>query len=73
MARLAEYLRITHSLEPAPGIFLAAEMGVACRGLEAIRDLMEKTLECSRPYSRCAEGLMPVWQETPDPPGTPPA
>ena len=52
---------------------LGAEMGVACRDLEAIRDLMEKTLECRQPYSKCAEGLMPVWQKIPLPPGTPPA
>ncbi len=70
-ARLSRYLVISHGLNPEPDIFLETEMGVSCRALEAVRDQMDKSLECKAPYSRCAEGIRSVWRDLPTPPGTP--
>jgi hypothetical protein len=70
-ARLGEYLGVSHGLNPEPHVFLETEMGVSCHALEAVRDKMDRGLECRRPYSRCSEGIRSVWENLPSPPGGP--
>lgn len=70
-ARLSEYLKTSHRLNPEPHIFLETEMGVSCRTLEAVRDQMDRALECRKPGSCCSEGIRSVWEDLPSPPGSP--
>ncbi|HTU11769.1 MAG TPA: hypothetical protein VMG08_12830 [Allosphingosinicella sp.] len=72
MRQLSEYLGIVHGMNPEPIVFLETEMGAPCARLEAIRDEMERRMECSN-FGSCAEGIWHVWQATPTPPGTPPS
>jgi hypothetical protein len=72
LRRLSRYLGIVHGMNPEPLTFLDSEMGAPCATMEAIRDEMDRRLEC-RNSGRCAEGIMAVWEETPTPPGTPPS
>jgi hypothetical protein len=69
-ARLREYLRQSHQLDPEPIVFLETEMGVPCETLDALRKQMDNALECKK-SGRCAEGIETVWRELPTPPGTP--
>ena len=69
-ARLSQYLRQSHQLNPEPVVFLETEMGVPCDALDAVRKQMDQALECKR-SGRCAEGIQTVWRELPTPPGTP--
>ena len=70
-AKLSKYLKTSHLLNPEPQIFLETEVGVSCRNLEAVRDQMDRTLECRKPGSRCSEGIRSVWEDLPSPPGSP--
>ncbi|MGP7797128.1 ExbD/TolR family protein [Sphingomonas sp. CLY1604] len=70
-AQLNEYLKISHGLNPEPHIFLETEMGVSCEALEAVRDQIDRQLDCRKPYSRCSEGIRSVWGNLPSPPGGP--
>jgi biopolymer transport protein ExbD len=70
-ARLGEYLKLGHTLNPEPEFFLETEMGVSCGAIEKVRDQMDAALECKRPYSHCEEGIQSVWRDLPTPPGTP--
>jgi hypothetical protein len=72
-AQFSKYLIMSHGLNPKPIVFLQTEMGVSCRAVEAVRDQMERALECNKPYSSCAEGIKQVWRKLPTPPGTPPS
>ena len=67
---LNKYLALGPSLNPEPWIFLETEMGASCSALEAVRDQVEKHIDCSTGY-RCNEGIKTVWDHTPSPPGTP--
>ncbi len=58
------------TLNPEPWVFLETEMGASCAAVNAIRDQIEKRVDCSTGY-RCNEGIMTVWDRTPSPPGTP--
>jgi len=69
--KLHTYLRATHQMSPEPFVFLQTEMGVSCDALEAVRKEMEESLECRKPYSACAEGILSVWRKLPSPPGAP--
>jgi hypothetical protein len=68
--RLSQYLDLSHGMNPEPNIFLQTEMGVPCRKLEAVRDQMDRSLECKKAYSHCAEGVLSVWKNLPTPPGS---
>ena len=70
-AKLDRYLTLSHGLNPEPNVFLETEMGGACSTLEAVRDQMDKALECRQPYARCSEGIQSVWRDLPSPPGAP--
>jgi N-acetyl-gamma-glutamylphosphate reductase len=59
-------------MNPEPWIFLETEMGASCSAVEAVRDQVEKHVDCSTGY-RCNEGIMDVWEHTPVPPGTKPS
>lgn len=69
--KLKQYLEVVHGLHPEPIVFLQAEMGGSCSALEAVRDQVDKALECKKPYSKCAEGIKSVWRKLPTPPGSP--
>lgn len=71
MARLSEYLQTSHGLNLEPHLFLETEMGVSCAALEAVRDQIDRQLECRKPHSRCSEGIRSVWDNLPPPPGGP--
>lgn len=72
-ATFAKYLATSHGLNPEPNHFLQTEMDVSCSDVEAVRDLMDRALECRKAYSHCAEGILPVWEKWPMPPGSPPS
>ena len=67
---LDKHLAQGATLNPEPWIFLETEMGASCTAVNAIRDQIEKRVDCSTGY-RCNEGIMTVWDRTPSPPGTP--
>lgn len=67
---LDKYLALGPSMNPEPWIFLETEMGASCTALDAVRDQVEKHIDCSTGY-RCNEGIKTVWNHTPSPPGTP--
>jgi biopolymer transport protein ExbD len=67
--QLIEYLKISHTLNPEPTVFLQTEMGVPCSALDALREQMDQMLECKK-SNRCAEGIISVWRELPTPQGT---
>ena len=67
---LDKYLALGPTLSPEPWIFLETEMGASCASIEAIRDKVEKHLDCSNGY-RCNEGIKTVWDNVPSRPGTP--
>lgn len=67
---LDEYLAQMHILDPEPVTFLETEMGVPCASLDAIRDQMERQLKCSK-GGRCNEGVVRVWDNIQNAPGTP--
>lgn len=69
---LDRYLATGRTLNPEPWIFLETEMGASCASVEAVRDQVEKQVDCATGY-RCNEGIMTVWENTPIPPGTPPS
>jgi hypothetical protein len=69
-ARLDEYLRQSHQMNPEPVVFLETEMGVPCEAIDAVRKQIDEALECKK-SRRCAEGIERVWQELPTHPGTP--
>jgi hypothetical protein len=69
-ARLSEYLRLSHHLNPEPTVFLETEMGTPCHALDAVRKKMDEALECKK-SGRCAEGIERVWRELPTPAGRP--
>lgn len=70
-AQLAKYLKLSHGLNPEPHVFLETEMGASCHALEAMRNQMDRGLECRKPYSRCSEGIRSVWENLPSPPRSP--
>lgn len=67
---LDEYLALSPSMNPEPWVFLEAEMGASCAALEAVRDQVEKHIDCSTGY-RCNEGIKTIWNHTPSLPGSP--
>lgn len=67
---LDKYLALGPTLNPEPWIFLETEMGASCASIEAIRDQIEKHVECTNGY-RCNEGIKTVWDNVSSPPGTP--
>lgn len=67
---LDKYLALGPTMNPEPWIFLETEMGAPCTVVEAIRDQVEKHIECSSGY-RCNEGIKIIWDHTASPPGTP--
>ncbi len=67
---LDKHLAQSPTLNPEPWVFLETEMGTSCAAVEAIRDQIEKHVDCSTGF-RCNEGIMTVWDKTPSPPGTP--
>jgi hypothetical protein len=68
--QLNDFLRVSHSLNPEPVVFLQTEMGVPCSTIAELRKRMDDALECKKSH-RCAEGIVSVWRELPTPPGTP--
>lgn len=69
---LDKYLASGSTLNPEPWIFLETEMGASCDAVEAVRDQVEKQVDCATGY-RCNEGIMSVWENTLSRPGTPPS
>jgi hypothetical protein len=69
---LDKYLSVVPTMNPIPAVFLETEMGAPCASVDAVRKKMEERLGCSH-GGPCAEGIMDVWENTPLPPGTPPA
>lgn len=67
---LDRYLALGPTLNPEPSIFLETEMGASCAAIEALRDQVEKHLDC-KSGSRCNEGILTVWDNIPGPPGRP--
>jgi biopolymer transport protein ExbD len=67
---LDKYLAVMSAMNPEPWVFLETEMGAPCASLDAIRDQVEKHMHCEQ-GGRCNEGIMTVWDNTPNPPGTP--
>jgi len=65
---LDKHLAESSTFKPEPWVFLETEMGMSCAAVEAIRDQIEKHVNCPR---RCNEGIMTVWDNIPWPPGTP--
>jgi len=72
LTRMSETLAVIATLNPRPHTFLETEMGAPCGVVERVRDEMESRLNCRHDGS-CAEGIWKVWQETPNPPHTPPS
>jgi hypothetical protein len=70
--QLAGYLTQSHGLNPEPAVFLEVEAGVPCAALEAVRDEMDRRLECRR-GGNCEEGVRSIWEGIPTSPGTPPS
>ena len=68
--KLDKYLALIPTMDPLPVTFLEIEMGVPCASLEAIRDRMERRLNCAN-GGRCREGILIVWDNLPSPPGAP--
>jgi ABC-type siderophore export system fused ATPase/permease subunit len=68
--KLDEYLALMPTMDPEPWIFLETEMGAPCASLDAVRDQIEKRMHCAE-GGRCNEGIMTVWDNIPNPPGTP--
>lgn len=68
--RFASFLAGSHQLNPNPEAFLEVEAGAPCAALEAVRDEMDRRLQC-RSGGRCAEGVRSIWEGVPAPPGTP--
>lgn len=68
--RLSQYLDLSHTMNPEANVFLQAEMGVPFRDLEVLRDRMDRSLECKKSYSHCAEGILSVWKRLPTPAGS---
>jgi hypothetical protein len=66
---LGEINKIT---SPDLQVFLDTEMGANCAMLDAVRDQIDRSLNC-KASGRCAEGSRTVWKEWPIPPGTPPS
>ncbi|HEU0043393.1 hypothetical protein [Sphingomonas sp.] len=58
---LDEYLVLGTRLNPEPWVFLETEMGASCASIEAIRDQVEKRVDCATGY-RCNEGIMTIWE-----------
>ncbi|WP_343613971.1 hypothetical protein [Novosphingobium sp.] len=56
-ARLGELLKASRKMNPMPGIYLEAEMGVLCSDLDKLRDQMDMALECHTDGRHCLEGL----------------
>jgi hypothetical protein len=56
-------------LEPQPWIFLETEMGAPCDAVEAVRNQVERHVDCST--DRCNEGIKAVWNNVPAAPGAP--
>ena len=71
--KLSHDLRIAHGMNPEPEFFLETEMGVSCVALDTLRNRMDQALECKKPYSNCAEGVLSIWRNVPSQPGTPPS
>jgi hypothetical protein len=67
---LSRYLDLSHKMNPEPDVFLQTEMGVPCRDVEILRDRMDRSLECKKSYSNCAEGILLVWKHLPTPAGS---
>jgi len=67
---LDKYLAVMPRMNPEPWIFLETEMGAPCASLDAVRDQVEKHMHCER-GGRCNEGIMTVWDNASNPPGTP--
>lgn len=72
LAQLSEYLARAHRMEPEPEIILETQMGAPCGKLEAVRDLIDERLECSK-SRRCNEGILKIWNAVPAPPGALPS
>jgi hypothetical protein len=64
--------KINKVTAPDLQVFLDTEMGADCAMLDAVRDQIDRSLNC-RASGRCAEGSRTVWKEWPIPPGTPPS
>jgi hypothetical protein len=71
-ARFTATLTAVHRMNPAPEVFLEVEAGVPCAALEAVRDEMDRTMDC-RGGGGCAEGVRSIWAGVEAPPGTPPS
>lgn len=67
---LDKYLAVMPTLNPEPWIFLETEMGAPCSSLDAVRDQVEKHMHCEQ-GARCNEGIMTVWDNIANPPGSP--
>jgi len=69
-SELSELLGGAGKMDPQPITFLETEMGAPCKTLDAIRNEMNRTLNCER-HGPCGEGIMTVWQAMPNPPERP--
>jgi hypothetical protein len=70
--RFTTSLKAVHAMNPAPEVFLEVEAGVPCAALEAVRDEMDRQMDC-RGGGACAEGVRSIWAGVEAPPGTPPS
>jgi hypothetical protein len=68
----SELNKINKVTNPDVPVFLDTEMGADCAILDAVRDQIDRSLNCEA-SGRCAEGSRIVWKEWPIPPGTPPS
>jgi hypothetical protein len=68
-ATLDRYLKLSHTFNPEPEVFLSTEMGASCAAVEAVRNRMDEDLDCKKSYPVCAEGIRGVWSKLPTPPG----
>jgi hypothetical protein len=57
--RFAAYLSESHQLNPEPETFLEIEAGGPCAVVDAVRDEMDRRLEC-RKGGKCAEGVRSI-------------
>jgi hypothetical protein len=73
LAKLAEPLGTIGKLDdPTPDVVLQTEMGAPCDTVEAVRELMDRKLNCKK-SDMCAEGIMSLWRRWPIPKGTLPS
>ena len=62
---LDKNLSMLPTMNPEPWVFLETEMGAPCASLEALRDQIEKHMQCAKNSWRCNEGVMTLWDNVP--------